>query len=278
MSEGSSTPPALNLAAAADVLGRGLRREVERTGFTHVVLGLSGGLDSAVVAHLCCRAFGHDAVLALLLPHATSSPDSLAHAQLVASALGIAARVEPITAQVDAYFAGRPQAGALRRGNKMARERMSILYDVSAAERRLVIGTSNKTELLLGYSTLFGDSACAVMPIGDLYKTQVRLLASWLAVPQPVLDKPPSADLWAGQTDEGEMGFTYEEVDRLLYHLVDCRRRADDLPALGFSPELVSRVHGMIQRSQFKRKLPVILKLSARTVDKDFLYPRDWTG
>jgi NAD+ synthase len=166
----------------------------------------------------------------------------------------------------------------MRRGNKMARERMSILYDVSAAEHALVVGTSNKTELLLGYSTLFGDSACAIMPIGDVYKTQVRALSRWMGVPEAIVRKPPSADLWEGQTDEGELGITYDLVDRLLYQLVDRRRRPRELAALGFPAEVVERVWRMVQRSHYKRKLPVVLKLSARTVDKDFLYPRDWAG
>lgn len=270
--------PPLPEPAAVDLLGRALRREVERAGFSRVVLGMSGGIDSALVAYLCALAFGPGNVLALLMPYTTSSPDSLLHGQLVVEALGIQGRVRPISAQIDAYFAGDEAASAMRRGNKMARERMSILYDVSAAEHALVVGTSNKTELLLGYSTLFGDSACAIMPIGDVYKTQVRALSRWMGVPEVIVAKPPSADLWEGQTDEAELGITYDLVDRMLYQLVDRRRRPGELPALGFPAELVERVWRMVQRNHFKRKLPVVLKLSARTVDKDFLYPRDWTG
>jgi NAD+ synthase len=264
--------------SALDVLTRGLGREVRRTGFERVVLGLSGGLDSALTAALAARTFGPGHVLALAMPYRTSNPDSLGHARLVAEALGIELRVSDISPQIDAYFDTAPQAGAARRGNKMARERMTILYDVSMAETAMVLGTSNKTELLLGYSTIWGDSASAVNPIGDLYKTQVRQLARFLDLPREVIDKAPSADLWEGQTDEGELGFTYEQVDTLLAHLVDRRQRPAQLRKLGFAADFVERVRSLMVRSQFKRKMPVIVKISGRTVDKDFLYPRDWTG
>jgi len=264
--------------SVARVIDHGLRREVERVGFSRVVLGLSGGLDSAVVAHVAARVFGPENVDVICMPATTSNPDSLAHGLLVAEGLGIRARVEEIGPQIDLYFAGKPDADSARRGNKMARERMTILYDHSQEHRALVLGTSNKTELLLGYSTLWGDSACAVMPIGDLYKTQVRALARYLGVPDVVIDKPPSADLWEGQTDEDELGFTYEAVDSLLYHLVDRRMRREALLELGFEADFVDGVVRRMKGTQFKRKLPVILKLSGRTIGRDFLYPRDWTG
>jgi len=264
--------------AVLDVIDRGLFREVDRTGFERVVLGLSGGLDSTLTAYLAVRAFGVDKVIALAMPYRTSNPDSLAHAELVAGELGVELRTIDISEQIDAYFARFPEAGENRRGNKMARERMTILYDVSAAEHAMVLGTSNKTEILLGYSTLYGDSASAVNPIGDLYKTQVRQLARYLGVPQVVIDKPPSADLWQGQTDEDELGFTYERVDTLLAHMVDRRYRPVHLRELGFDDLFIGRVRSLVRTNQYKRKLPVIIKLSGRTVDKDFLYPRDWTG
>ncbi len=264
--------------AVVEVLTRGLRREVQRVGFERVILGLSGGLDSALSAYLAARAFGPEQVLAVAMPYRTSHPDSLEHARLCARTLGIELRVEDISDAVDAYFSRHPEADPGRRGNKMARERMSVLYDLSAAEHALVLGTSNKTELLLGYSTIFGDSASAVNPIGDLYKTQVRQIARYLGVPGPILEKPPSADLWEGQTDEGELGFGYEEADVLLLHMVDRRQRREGLVGRGFAPDFVDRVRELVRTSQYKRKLPVILKISARTVDKDFLYPRDWTG
>ncbi len=268
----------LHEAAALEVLTRGLRREVQRTGFERVILGLSGGLDSALTATLAARAFGAENVLAVAMPYRTSNPDSLAHARLVAEGLDIELRVSEITDAIDAYFARHPEASAARRGNKMARERMTVLYDLSMAERAMVLGTSNKTELLLGYSTLWGDSASAVNPIGDLYKTQVRQLSRYLKVPAEVLDKAPSADLWEGQTDEDELGFTYERVDALLARMVDRRQRPAQLRSVGFGDAFIDRVRSFMVRSQFKRKLPVIVKISSRTVDKDFLYPRDWTG
>jgi NAD+ synthase len=264
--------------AVLDVIDRGLFREVDRTGFDRVVLGLSGGLDSALTAYLAVRAFGAEKVIALAMPYRSSNPDSLAHAELVAGELGVELRTIDISEQIDAYFARFPDADEGRRGNKMARERMTILYDVSAAEHAMVLGTSNKTEILLGYSTLYGDSASAVNPIGDLYKTQVRQLARHLGVPQVVIDKPPSADLWQGQTDEDELGFTYERVDALLAHMVDRRYRTAHLRELGFDDLFIERVRSLMRKNQYKRKMPVIIKLSGRTVDKDFLYPRDWTG
>jgi NAD+ synthase len=158
----------------------------------------------------------------------------------------------------------------------MARERMTILYDHSAEREALVLGTSNKTELLLGYGTLHGDMASAINPLGDLYKTQVWGLARHLELPEAIVDKAPSADLWSGQTDEEELGFGYDEVDRLLYRMVDERTAADELIEAGFDQEFVRRIGQMVQGSQFKRRLPVIAKLSTRTIDMDFRYARDW--
>ena len=277
-----SVDPAVVLRIASEsvtqVIEHGLRREVERVGFHRVVLGLSGGLDSAVVAHLAVRTFGAEQVDLICMPASTSNPESLAHGQLVAQGLGIEAIVQPIGPQIDLYFSDKPEADAGRRGNKVARERMTLLYDHSQAHHAMVLGTSNKTELLLGYSTLWGDSACAIMPIGDLYKTQVRTLARFLGVPDVVIEKAPSADLWVGQTDEDELGFTYEAVDSLLYHLVERRFRREPMLELGFRAEFVDEITRRMRTTQFKRKLPVILKLSGRTIDRDFLYPRDWTG
>jgi NAD+ synthase len=163
-----------------------------------------------------------------------------------------------------------------RKGNIMARQRMIVLYDRSEAFKGLVVGTSNKTEILLGYSTLWGDMASALNPIGDLYKTQLRQLARALRIPAAILDKPPSADLWIGQTDEGELGFTYEEVDKLLYLLVDQRFSPQECVQEGFDEKFVNAVIRRIQRNQFKRMMPPIAKLSNRTVGYDFLYLRDW--
>jgi NAD+ synthase len=241
-----------------------------------VVLGLSGGVDSALAAFLAAEALGPENVLGIRMPYRTSSQESLDHAALVIAAIGIANETIEITPQIDAYFATRPDATPLRRGNKMARERMTVLYDHSASWRGLVLGTSNKTELLLGYGTLHGDMASALNPLGDLYKTQVWALSEHVGVPAPIVDKQPSADLWQGQTDEHELGFEYRTVDRLLYLMIDERYEDEEIVAAGFAAEFVAKVRGMVQRSQFKRRLPVIAKVSARTIDRDFRYARDW--
>jgi NAD+ synthase len=164
----------------------------------------------------------------------------------------------------------------MRRGNKMARERMTILYDHSAAFNALVLGTSNKTELLLGYGTLHGDMASALNPIGDIYKSQVWQLSEEMGVPREIIEKKPSADLWAGQTDEQELGFTYREVDELLYHMVDLRMSREELISKGFAPAFIDTIYAKVQNSHFKRRLPIIAKVSNRTIDRDFRYSRDW--
>jgi NAD+ synthase len=252
-----------------------LRNETLKTGATRLVLGVSGGVDSAVVAALAAEALGPENVLGLFTPYRTTAGRSKSDAQEVARTFGIRLEEVPITAQVDAYFATMPKADRIRMGNKMARERKSIEYDRSWPDG-LVLGTSNKTELLLGYGTQFGDLACAMNPVGDLYKTQLRELAAHVGVPRGVIDKPPSADLWEGQTDEGELGFTYEQADVLLYHLVDRRVRPADLVSAGFDAALVARIRERIRRNHFKRVMPLIAKVSLRTVGHDFLYPRDW--
>jgi NAD+ synthase len=258
------------------ILAGFIDNEVRKAGFERVVVGLSGGVDSSLAAYLAAEALGPQNVWGILMPYRTSSPESVEHATLVVEELGIHSLSLDITPMVDAYFAGFPDAEHVRRGNKMARERMSILFDHSARLGGLVLGTSNKTELLLGYGTLYGDMASAVNPLGDLYKTQVRQLAREMKVPAVIVQKQPSADLWAGQTDEAELGFTYEEVDQVLYLLVDERYEVGDLVAEGFDERFVRAVFHKIQGSQYKRRLPVIGKVSARTIDRDFRYPRDW--
>lgn len=267
---------ATDYALVRKVLVEFLRTEVKRTGLERGILGLSGGLDSSLVAYLAAEALGPGRVTGVAMPYRTSSPESREHARLVAAATGIELVEIDITPMVDAYFADRSDAGSLRRGNKMARERMSILYDLSAARGALVIGTSNKSELYLGYGTAFGDLASAVNPIGDLYKSEVGRLARLVGVPEAIVVKPPSADLWAGQSDAEELGFTYEEVDPLLRLMLDERLGEDELAAAGWDPAFVRRIAEMIRRSQFKRRLPVIAKVSRRTADQDFRYPRDW--
>ncbi len=266
----------INTALARKILTGFLQTEVTRAGYSRAVIGLSGGIDSALSCYLAAEALGSENVLALRMPYKTSSPDSWEHAGLVIEDTGVRSLDVPITDMVDPLIERFPEMNPIRRGNIMARARMIVLYDQSEAFRGLVVGTGNKTEILLGYTTLYGDSACALNPIGDLYKTQVRQLARAVGVPSQILDKPPSADLWVGQTDEDELGFTYAEVDRLLYLLVDERYHPEDLIEAGFEAGFVHRVIDRVRRNQFKRILPPIAKLTNRTVGYDFLYLRDW--
>jgi NAD+ synthase len=214
--------------------------------------------------------------MALRLPYKTSTPDSGEHAQLVIDALGVQSLTIPITDMAEGLINRFPDMNRIRQGNIMARMRMIVLYDQSEVFHGLAVGTGNKTEILLGYTTLFGDAACAVNPLGDLYKTQVRQLARAVGVPQVIIDKAPTADLWFGQTDEGELGFTYAEVDQLLFLLVDQRYTPEDCIDAGFGESFVRTVIERIRRSQFKRLMPPVAKLSNRTVGYDFLYLRDW--
>jgi len=261
---------------ARSILTGFIRSEVTRAGFERAVVGVSGGVDSALSCFLSAEALGAQNVLAVLMPYKTSSLDSLEHARLVVETLGVQSVTIPITEMVEPYFERFPDASRVRRGNVMARARMIVLYDQSEAFGGLVVGTGNKTEILLGYTTLYGDSACALNPLGDLYKTQVRQLARAMGVPEVIIHKPPTADLWAGQTDEGELGFTYAEVDRLLYLLVDQRYTPEDCVEAGFAESFVRAVVERVRRNHFKRVLPPVAKLSNRTVGYDFLYLRDW--
>ncbi len=266
----------INPALVRKLLVEFIRSEVTRVGYTKAVVNLSGGLDSAVSCLLAVEALGAENVLALRLPYKTSSADSLEHAQLILDQTGCRSLTLPITEMVEPLLERFPEMTPVRKGNIMARMRMIIAYDQSEAFGGLVVGTGNKTEILLGYTTLYGDSACALNPIGDLYKTQVRQLARALEIPEAILAKPPSADLWAGQTDEGELGFTYEEVDQLLFLIVDQRYRPEECVEAGFDEAFVHRVIERVRRNQFKRLPPPIAKLSSRTVGYDFLYLRDW--
>lgn len=266
----------INSGLARKMIVDFIRTEVTRVGFSRVIVGLSGGIDSALVAFLAAEALQADNVLAVMMPYRTSNPESRADAELVVKQLGIKSRVVEITPMVEPYLTSYVGDNARRRGNVMARMRMIVLYDLSEEFHGLVIGTSNKTEALLGYTTQFGDSAAAIQPIADLYKAQVRQLAHEVGVPQRLIAKAPSADLWQGQTDEGELGFTYDEADAILYHLVDERRRVDEVVALGFPARVVNRIVELVQRNQFKRVPPIVAKISARTIGIDFLYDRDW--
>jgi NAD+ synthase len=278
-------PPelAIDTDVARRVIAEFIRGQLEQAGFDRLVLGLSGGIDSAVVAFLVAEAIGADRLLGVMMPYRTSSPASRADAESVIAALGCQSDLVDITAMVDGYFdeAAGPSgadATALRRGNFAARMRMSVLYDRSVTFGGLVVGTGNKTEGLIGYTTLFGDSASAFNPIGDLYKSQIRQLAVALGVPDAIVRKPPSADLWPGQTDEAEGGFSYPYLDRLLFWRVDKRRSIEEMVELGFEASMVERVDRLIAGSEFKRQVPPIAKLGPRTAGVDYLYPRRRPG
>lgn len=238
-----------------------VRERMEDAGKSRLVVGLSGGLDSAVSSYLAVRALGSEGLTAFLMPYKTTDPQSTKDALLVASELGVAHKIIDITPMVDAYFDRLPEADRKRRGNYMARTRMAVLYDQSAARDALVLGTGNRTEALLGYTTLWGDMACAFTPLGDLYKTQVRQLAAHLGVPARIIAKQPSADLWQDQTDEGEMGLAYEEVDRLLYGMLELGRSDAQLRTDGFDPAFIRKVRGMTEASSFKRCMPPSCRL-----------------
>ena len=265
-----------------------IRNQLKQAGFGRALVGLSGGIDSALVAFLVAEAIGPENLLCILMPYRTSSPESVEHARLVVSQLGCASEIVEISRIVDGYFGsgdepgdGGPsarEASQLRRGNFMARARMCVLYDRSVPWSGLVVGTGNKTEALIGYTTLFGDSACAFNPIGDLYKSQVRQVAAAIGVPEAIIRKAPSADLWPGQTDEVEAGFTYPELDRLLFWMIDKRRSDEELLAMGFREPAVARVKRLVAVSEFKRQVPPVAKLGPRTTGVDYLYPRRRPG
>jgi NAD+ synthase len=278
----------IDTAIARRITGEFIRGQLRQAGFERVVLGLSGGVDSALVAYLVAEAIGAEHLMCVLMPYASSAAASRSDAEEVVRRLGCASRVVTITGLVDAYFgvgsrdgavgADGPEATALRRGNFMARMRMAVLYDLSVVWGGLVAGTGNKTESLIGYTTIYGDNACAFNPIGDLYKSQVRQVAEAVGVPEPIIAKAPSADLWPGQTDESEVGFSYAEVDRLLYWMIDQRRSEEELAAKGFAPTFIERVARMVAGAEYKRQVPPIAKIGPRTAGLDYLYPRRRPG
>ncbi len=247
----------LNAPQAIDSLTKFIKSTVENAGFSKVVLGVSGGVDSSLSAFLSAQALGAKNVLVLCMPYKTSSPESLEHANLVIEQLGVPSLTIDISEAVDAVLANFPDASPVRRGNVMARIRMINVYDQSADFPGLIVGTGNKTESLLGYSTLHGDGAFDFNPLADLYKAQVRQLAAELAVPRVIIDKPPSADLWVGQTDEEELGFTYDEMDCLLYALVEEGLNLGNCVKKGFSEEFVQSIIRRVKRYRFKSTLPL---------------------
>ncbi|MFH1046388.1 MAG: NAD+ synthase [Candidatus Omnitrophota bacterium] len=250
----------LNARAVEQKLIRFIRQQMQQAHFSKVVLGISGGVDSALALHLCCRALGSENVFGLILPYKTTPQKSITYARLLARKYGVKTKLVDITPQIDAYFSRFSDADRIRRGNKMARERMSILYDHSQAWRALVVGTGNRSESLLGYGTIYGDMACAFNPLGGLYKTQVRQLAKSAGIPKVIITQAPTAGLWPGQTDEGELGMTYAQVDKLLFALID-RRVSEKKLRRQFSPAFIQRVKTLIAANKFKTRLPPIAQL-----------------
>jgi NAD+ synthase len=271
------TPPApLDYDTVRRTLVEFIRNETRAAGFERAVVGVSGGVDSAVAVTLAAEALGKEKVLGVLMPYSGSSPASAADAKLLLAQIGVKSETADISAMVDAFIARDPGMDRLRKGNLMARARMITLYDISARDRAIVVGTSNKTEILLGYGTLFGDTACGINPIGDLYKTQVWGLAAAIGVPRAIVEKKPTADLWAGQTDEEELGFSYTLADSLLVRLVDENRGDDELASMGFAKELVGKVRERIRANEFKRRLPLIAGISGLARRSDSPDPMDW--
>ena len=283
---------AIDTDVARRVISGFIRGQLDQAGFERCVLALSGGIDSGLVAYLVAEAIGADNLFCVMLPYRTSAASSQGDAETIVADLGCPSELVEITPMVDAYFGDGTGAGAdpgaggeavrdasaVRRGNFMARMRMAVIYDRSVTFGGLVVGTGNKTESLIGYTTIYGDNACAFNPIGDLYKSQVRQLAAAIGVPRAVLTKAPSADLWPDQTDEGEGSFSYPVLDRILYWRIDRRRSTDELVAMGFERALVERVERLVATSEFKRQVPPIAKLGPRTAGVDYLYPRRRPG
>ena len=269
---------AIDTQLATDIVCGFIRDQTQKAGLPRAVIALSGGIDSALAAALSARALGPENVLAIRMPWRDSSANSLSDADLLIEALGLPALTVEITPMVSPLFERFPEMDARRRGNIMARQRMIVSYDQSVAWGGLVMGTSNKTEFLLGYSTIYGDSGSAMQPIADLYKAQVRQLSAALDLPQSILDKAPSADLWEGQTDEEELGFRYEDVDQVLYLLVDERYVVDEVVEEGFARDFVEDVWRRVKANHYKRTMPNVARVSKRALGHDFLYLRDWVG
>lgn len=270
-------PLELDLALVRGWLVEFLRHEIQRRrGFGRVVIGLSGGVDSSLTAALCAEALGADAVDGFLLPYKTSSAASRDHALEVADQFGIRTRTIEITDAVDGYLeASEPEAGGHRKGNVAARQRMIVLFDQAFKLGALPAGTGNKSERLLGYFTWHADDSPPINPLGDLFKSQVWALARHMGVPDSIIDKPATADLIHGQTDEGDLGITYPEADLILHHLLS-GRSAEKLIEAGFETEKVAVVTGRLQRTHWKRNLPTVAMLSSTAIGESYLRPVDY--
>lgn len=272
--------PAFNDEFIADSLAQIIRAEVLKTGLKKAVIGVSGGVDSALSLALTVKALGAENVRAILMPYKSSNPDSAGDALKLCEKFSVQHETVEITGMADPYFEKSADISSTRKGNVMARLRMIVLYDISARDAALVIGTSNKTEILLGYSTLWGDMASAVNPLGDLYKYQVFALSRHLGVISEILDKAPSADLWSGQTDEGEMGFSYAMADLVLFYWLERNYTVASLKELvrnqGADEGVVDKILTRVERNAYKRVMPVIAKISPVTIGREFRTPRDW--
>jgi NAD+ synthase len=253
-----------------------LEDEVKKTGIKNVVVGLSGGLDSAVVAVLAQKVF-QDNLLCVMMPSQYSSQSSLDDATKLCKEFNLNAITSSIEPMLKAYEKLNPDMDNLRRGNFSSRMRMATLFDISARNNALVLGTSNKSELMLGYGTLYGDLASAINPLGDLYKSEVFELARYLGVTKSIIDKPPSADLYDGQSDEADLGYTYDKLDEAMRLYVDNRLTKEEIISRGVDEKMLNMIIKRIFRNHFKRKMPVIAKLTSRTVNHDFNYARDIT-
>lgn len=265
------------MATIKEILINFISDEIRKFGFKKGIIGLSGGVDSTVSTYLAVEALGVENVVGVMMPYKTSNLTNLEDAKLVAKALDIKTILIDISPMVEAYSEMKEEdTDRIRRGNFMARIRMAVLYDISYKEKGLVIGTGNKTETLLGYTTLYGDSACAINPLGDLYKTQVWRLAKSLGVPKRIIEKPPSADFWPGQTDEGELGVNYILADKILYSLFELNLTPEELILRGYEADIVYKIVDTIRKTQYKRVEPIIAKVSTATVGKELSFPRDW--
>jgi NAD+ synthase (glutamine-hydrolysing) len=273
---GTTPPPlALDCELTTEWLTSFLRAEFKRRGFEKAVVGMSGGVDSAVTGFLCARALGAENTIALRMPYRTSSPQAMEHAKLVIDALGTAERTVDISAAVDGYMMNEPDADASRRGNVMARMRMIVLFDLSAKHRALPVGTGNKTERLFGYFTWHADDSPPINPLGDLFKTQVWDLARFLGVPEVIINKPASADLIQGQTDERDFGISYAKADAILNWLLT-GYTADEIVAHGFAATDVEIVRKRLGSTHWKRKLPTVAMLSPTAIGESYLRPVDY--
>lgn len=264
----------INLPFVRDLIVSFIKEESEKIGLKKGVIALSGGLDSTLVSFLTTLSLGKENTFLVNMPYGELGDKGKEDSIKIAKELSAKLEIIDIKNIVDSYFKEEPDR--LRKGNFMARVRMAIVFDISKRENGFVIGCSNKSELLVGYSTWFGDMAASILPIGDLYKTQVREVAKFIGVPNFILEKVPSAELWEGQTDEGEMGITYEELDKILYLMIDKRMEIQEIVKEGFDIEKVKKVKKMVINSHFKRRFPPIPKISDRTIGIDFLYFRDY--